>query len=391
MMERTAQVHTGDDFSCMNEPTIDKLRYLGITYQSAPLAIREHLQTQPDVWYDIARQDRDSNLTNLLVLATCERFELYILPSRRPSTQWQANMAHIFGLSPLRMEKYVRSLEGEHAARHLFRVAAGLESRIIGEPHILCQLRQAFDKAKEAHKVGATLSALCRAAIHTGKRVRKETDINRHRQSIVSLTIQDMKRSLHCLQHKRVAIVGTGTLATGLALALKGCSNRIDVVSDSMSRARTLANRIDGWALSRISFLSQLSDFDAVIMCTTCSTYVLHHDMVAPARSGVLSIWDLSAPRSVEPSVGNLRGVKLMAMDDLIQGLPDRREGRKACESIVEQELSRLLTWSLHRRVAPSISRLIKIVRAQACRRGTVIDSRRLHDQIIRLKQEAAA
>ncbi len=387
----TVQLQADNGSTYMSEPTIDRLLYLGITHQSAPLAIRELLHTDQDIWHEFMTAPNHLEPTSLLVLSTCDRFEIYALSSRESLNDWLAAIARVFGLSPSCLAPYTRSLTGDHAARHLLRVTAGMESRIIGEPHILSQLRQAFDQAKKIGTVGATLSALCRSAIHTGKRVRKETDINGHRQSIVSLTLQDMQRTLHRLQNSRIAIVGTGTLASGFVAALKDEPTRLVVVSDSLDRAQTLASTANALAWTREEFLNQLPAIDIVVMCTTCSSYILDTTMLASAALGDLSIWDLSSPRAVEPSVGHLYSVCLTHLDDLVQNLPDRPQGQRDCEDIVQQELSRLIDWSNHRRAAPKISRLIKTTRHQASQDGQVIDTRRLHHQIMRLKQEAAA
>jgi len=390
-MGRAFQLLDEHGSACVGEPAIDRLLYLGVTHQSAPLAIRELLHTDQDLGLQFAAACGDRGLSSLLVLSTCDRFEIYIFSSVKPLNDWLAITARVFGLSPACLAPYVSMFTGACAARHLLRVAAGMESRIIGEPHILCQLRHAFQKAKKIGTVGATLSTLCRSAIHTGKRVRKETDINRHRQSIVSLTIQDLQRTLRPRSHKRIAIVGTGTLATGFVAAMKDETNHLVVVSDRCDRARALAQSAGASAWTRGEWLAQLSTVDAVVMCTNCSSYVLNREVLASKVSRSLSIWDLSSPRSVEPSVGELSGVRLTHLDDLVQDLPDLQKGLSACEAIVQQELSRFMDWSIHRRVAPKISHLIKSMHHRARQDGRVIDTRRLHHQIMRLKKEAAA
>ncbi len=390
-MGRAFQLHTENGATSASDAAIDRLLYLGITHQSASLCIRELLHTEKNIWQQISKTYSYHGASELLVLSTCDRFEIYVIDRQKSSDDWLATIARLFGLSPHFLSPYTKSLTGERAARHLLRVAAGMESRIIGEPHILSQLREAFNKAKKVGTVGATLSALCRSAIHTGKRVRKETNINRHRQSIVSLTIQNMKQTLRRGTPHRIAIVGTGTLATGFAAAMKDKANNLIVVSESIDRARTLANAAGASAWTRHEFLSQLPTIDAVVMCTTCSSYVLSREIIASSASDDLCIWDLSSPRSVEPSVNNLKGIKLTHLDELVQDLPVRQEELIACDVIVGQELSRLMDWSIHRRVAPKISRLIKSTHHQANQAGQVIDTRRLHHQIMRLKQEAAA
>ena len=171
----------------------DRLQYIGITHESAPLAIRESLR--PDQGQRRAILERLAEVaTGRLVLSTCERFELYAMSARTDTATWVRLLANWFHLPAALVSRHVQTLQGSGAARHFLRVAAGLESRIVGEVQILGQTRDAFLLAQSAGSLDAHLNALGRAAIRAGKRVRSETTLNAEARSIATITLDHLHR-----------------------------------------------------------------------------------------------------------------------------------------------------------------------------------------------------
>lgn len=359
----------------------DRLFYIGITHESAPLAIRESLR--PDEGQRRAILERLAEVaTGRLVLSTCERFELYAMTSFTDTTTWVRLLANWFHLPAALIARHVQTLQGAGAARHFLRVAAGLESRIVGEAQILGQARDAFLLAQSNGSLDANLNTLGRTAVRAGKRVRTETSLNAEARSIATITLDHLARVAGRLCEKSVLLLGTGNLAEVVAAELlaRQCS-AVTLTGRNVERGQLLAKESNArfYALERLPEL--FGDADIVITCTSSPTYIVHPAIVPAGKS--LTFVDLSVPRNIDPEVARVPGVRLWDIDELVAGQPLALNGVTAANAIVEEELARFVRWTRERSAASRIASLL-----QSSHAGSPGE---LHRRIERIKAEAAA
>lgn len=385
---------------------------IGITinHRTAPLEVRERFKLSAengDALRTLLRQLAQEHL----LLSTCERLEIYAVVPRNSGSALLAQVRRVIQGRPdaetdarqtlqsaqectiHKVPEFLRSLSGADAALHLLRVAAGLESRIIGEPHVLGQVRQAYLTGLEQKTLGPILAALGRAAIHAGKRVRHETSINPSARSIVTLTLDALRESLGELSQSKVLIVGSGRLAGDLAAMLAYRGARLGFSGRSVERARSLALRHQAPADALDALPRMLVDADAVVACSSATEFVLTAETMAAVRRiescAKLVILDLSVPRNVDPAVGKCHHVTLRHLEEILSGERIRHEGLAAGESIVAEEVQRFEQWRRERRVAPRIAELSR--QAQPAPHAEKHAARRLHRKIMGIKCEAAA
>ncbi len=365
----------------------EHLFYVGITHESAPLAIRESMR--PDEEKRLAMLERMAAMADgRMVLSTCERFELYATTSCTDATTWVRSVAEWFQLPFSMVTRHVQTHRGAGVAQHLLRVAAGLESRIVGEPQILGQVRDAFLTAERAGALNAELNVMGRAAIRAGKRVRNETTLNAEARSIATIAVDHLERETGWLVDKSVLIVGTGNLAVVVGTEL--CREKVkclQIAGRNDERASSLAASHGATALRMDQLPQAIARADVVIACTSAPSHVIDAATIGRERSRPLIVLDLSVPRNVDPGVTQLYPVRLWDLDRLVSSQPVAFGGVAAAGAIVEEELSRFLRWRRERRVAPAIAAALAVV-AESNERP---DRRTLHQRIVRLKEAFVA
>ena len=371
---------------------MNDLFYFGLTQKSAPLAIRDRL-----------RADRDSQRAFLsrlsefaggrMVLATCERFEIYAASLCADRRIWTSFLASWFGLPPGCFENHVRTLSGPLVAEHLLRVAAGLDSRIVGERQILGQVRNAHETALEEGALDAQLSLLARTAIRAGKRVRQETQLDSGR-SIVTMAMDWLADTRESICGKRVAVVGSGRLA-GLVVSevIQRRPQCVTITGRNESRAAELASHHAAQNAMMSALPQTVARSEIVFACTASPSYLIDSALIGEGRAAPLQITDLCVPRNVDPCVADLPFVTLSHLDQIVShGLSVSRSGHtvpgseavKYAETIVGEELESFLRWQRERRTVPMIADLLSRAGAGA------IGKRALHEQIMRLKSGVA-
>ncbi len=369
---------------------IRDLFYIGITHETAPLAVRE--RARPDADKQREMLDRLARLARgRMVLTTCERFEIYAHGTRPGRDAWVRALADWFHLPAALVARHLRIESGLGVAEHLLRVAAGLESRILGESAILGQVRFAFQQALETYSLDPELSALARAAIHTGKRVRHETVVCDGARSIAALAVDRIAALSGSIRGLFVVVVGTGQLSAEVASELTARrARRIVVAGRNAKRTAALAKKFGATPAALHDLPAALRASDAAVACTSAPSYVIDQSVVGSGRTRALALVDLSVPRNIDPTVAHLPNVRLTHLDGLSCERNARQEGIAAANRIVQEELHDVLAWIRHRRVAPGIVELIDNAERRRADGGR-IDRRTLHQRIIRLKAEAAA
>ncbi len=367
-----------------------ELFHVGIRRADASLAIRECLygDAQQQLWLLRRLEPRAAGR---LVLSTCERFELYATTGRLDVDGWVEWLADWFHVESGLLSPCVRTLRGRSAAWHLLRVAAGLDSRVIGEPQVLGQFRRTYVQALDAGFLDPILSALGRSAIRAGRRVRHETPINRKGDSLATIAV---RRLVDCLGEpygRRVAVAGTGSLATHVAHELRRHQvGAVTIVGRNNHRTTVLAKAVHGMGVSLEHLAETTARADALVTCTSSPSYIVNRSTIGVHRAGTLWIVDLSVPRNVDPTVARLPGVELLHLDELAVGNPGKVDGVAAADRIVADELERFEQWLRQRRFAPIITSIVR--HAQALRTmDQPAAKRRLHQRIMRATAEAAA
>lgn len=282
-------------------------------------------------------------------LATCGRLELYVVDHDRALADWHAWIAAQTE-QPVRTVRAGWRIRAEFdAARHLLRVASGLRSPILGEDQILGQVRRAFLRAQDDGTLGPVLSALFRAAIHTGRRVRHETRIGAHVRTYAQRAIDALAESDAT---GRVVVLGTGAVATELIERLTQAGRSpLAIVSRHARRAAALAERVGSQALGLELLGTVIRDADALVACTAVAAPLVDAGCLPRTRVMPLRIVDLGAPRNVAPDVANVPYVSVTTLEDLLGGPAVPPRAVAAAERIVDHEVERFAVWLRARRM----------------------------------------
>lgn len=342
---------------------MSNLFVIGLSHRTAPIEIREALSIDGEA---LQRQLKQAAALcgEALVLSTCNRYELYgRVSDERALVEIEALIA---SKRPDAREHLYRH-RGDAAVRHLFRVAASLDSMVLGEPQILGQVKQAFQAAQQAGTVGPVLSALLPRAFQVAKRVRTDTAIGQSASSVASVAVGLAGQVFGKLAGHPVLLVGAGKMAELCARHLREASaDQFLVVNRTQKRAEELAGRLHGTAHD-FSELESLLGRAAVVLCSTGAREpVLRLEMlqrVMKARRGRwLLLIDIAVPRDIEPAISELENVYLYDIDALqavvTDNLSERQREASAAEKIVESELVRLQARQREGDVVPVIRAL---------------------------------
>lgn len=350
---------------------------VGITHREAPVELRERLAI-PSHQLEQAIERLRAYVQEGVIVSTCNRTEVFATVGHRASGVRTLTrfLAETSGLSEDDLGGHLRSHWQEHAIRHLFRVAAGLDSMIIGEGQILAQVRQAYDLCSRDQSVGPVLSRLFEQALLVGKRARSETAIARNAVSVSQAAVELARGVVGSLKQSTVVLIGAGKMGGLAAKALceRGVA-RVIVVNRGSDRATTLVEQLGGeaWPLARLDQALGLADI--VISSTAADDYVVRSSRlgtVMAGRSGrPMVVVDIAVPRDVEPNAAEIPDVHLYNVDDLsglcAANLDGRRREEEKIEAIIEEELTRFVAWWEAREVAPTIAALVQ--KAEAIRR----------------------
>lgn len=299
-------------------------------------------------------------------MTTCNRVEVY-LATRDPRGTERAVRSWLDGYAPEDISGHVRFKTNEDSARHLFRVAAGVESMVVGEDEILGQVKDAYENGRERGTIGPTLDAAFAKAIQVGKRARTETDINEGATSIGSAAVDLAEDLLGSLEGRTVMVVGAGETATLVAKALSRHElDAIFVANRTRSRAEELASALDGIAVDYDQIADYIPRSDVLISATAAPHAILSRDDLAGMRADDdrLLVVDIAQPRDIDDAAGDLPGLELHNLDSLKsitqEGLEKRREEIARVQEIVEEALHSLELSFAHRDVEDLIGDLYR-------------------------------
>lgn len=332
---------------------------LGLSHNTAPLALRERISCSLPEEHGLLEVvedglDRFSALAEIALLSTCNRIELYAVvdaPAEEAQHLLIDYLAAVHTVNAGSFDDYLYFRQGQAAIEHLARVAAGLDSLVLGEPQILGQVNDAYMTAVEANTAGPVLTALFRGAIRAGKRARTETAISSNPASVSSVAITLAQQFAGDLERQEVLVVGLGEMGQ---LALSALRKRkianISLANRSQERAERLAAGWQGRAYGLEELPQALATADTVICATAAPHTVVDAEMaraaVAQRKRRPLVIIDIAVPRDVEPDVAGVPGIHLFDIDDLEENLDEALAARQQeiprVEAIIAEEIEAL-------------------------------------------------
>jgi glutamyl-tRNA reductase len=343
---------------------------VGLNHRTAPLELLERVTVSaarlPKALADLRARD---NLDEVVVLSTCMRTEVWATAERfHPAVQEIRNFLCESSFSvPEDIGDHMTILYDDAAIGHLFAVAAGVDSAVLGESEVLGQVRAAWDVARSEGTAGPVLSGLFRKALEVGKRVRSETGIARGTASVSQAAVQLAAHHLQTpLAGRRILVLGAGEMGEALAVALAGAEDAdVRVANRTPARAQALARRVGGRAVGLDELPAALDDVDVLLTSTGSPQPLLTVDDLAPVlarRTSPLLIVDIAVPRDVELGVRQLSGVTVLDLDDLRAfaraGLEERRREVSRVHGIIDEEVVAYLGDALAREAAPTIAAL---------------------------------
>jgi glutamyl-tRNA reductase len=340
---------------------------VGVSHRTAPLALRERVELDDRRAAALLASLNDHpEIEEAASLSTCNRTEIYLATNDAGAAERivTAELALVGAMPRDVLSEASRTLLATEAVRHLFRVAAGLESMVVGEAEIQGQVRRSYELALSLGTSGPIINRLLQDALRVGKRVRTETGISRHRASVASVAVELARRELGDLEGRPALVIGAGKHGALTARALTDAGvQTVYVANRARDRAEDLAGRFGGRTASFDDLAAELRHCDLVLTCTACPHRVLTRRELAAAVDGrSLVVIDTAVPRDVEPAAAELRGVTLYDLDDIqremTRNLSAREQEARRAAPIIDEEVATFERRLASLEIVPTISAL---------------------------------
>lgn len=328
---------------------------LGINHKTAPVALREKVAFTPDSLVSaLSSLKKQEGVSESVIVSTCNRTEIYVngaFDSCESILRW---LAQFHRVDEQLIGEHSYQFSQDEAIRHIMRVAAGLDSLILGEPQILGQVKQAFNDARHSGTVSAEFERLFQHTFSVAKKVRTDTDIGANAVSVAFAAVQLAKHIFSALPKRSVLLVGAGETIELVAQHLKEQGvTQLHVANRTVARAQTLADKLGANVLTLAQVPEQLHNFDIVISSTASQLPLIGKGMVEGAlkqrRNMPMFLVDLAVPRDIESQVNELGDAYLYTVDDLQhiveQNLASREEAAEEAEQIISGQVDTYLSW----------------------------------------------
>jgi len=352
----------------------------GLNHRTAPVELREQLafdlHALPQALQDLRSRD---GVIEGLILSTCNRVEVAVTAG----DELDCDALILDFLKTSRrvgnIEPHLYRFEGRDAIRHLFRVAASLDSMVVGEPQILGQLKQAYAVAKSEGAVNGFLDTVLTRAFSVAKRVRSETEIGHSAVSVSYAAVELAREIFGSLAGRCVLLIGAGKMSELAARHLKRVgATKIYVTNRTRERAEQMARIFDGTLIDYSAFRAALPEADIVIASSGAPHYILHKEdmrrVIETRRNRPVFVIDIAVPRNVDPAVNEVDNVFLYDIDDLQavvqQNMQSRQAEARQAEEIINEEVDRLIERLQAREVTPTIISLQE--QLEQIRRGEI-------------------
>jgi glutamyl-tRNA reductase len=349
-----------------------ELILVGLSHHTAPLAVREKLAIAGEELPLVLRALRERGLEEAMLVSTCNRVEMYA-SAESPTTAVRAVRDYFSErVGGQDISAHLYEYTGANVARHAFRVAASLDSLVVGEPQILGQVKDAFTVASDASTVGTLLGRCMTRAFAVAKRIRSETGIAAGAVSVSTIACDLAKSIFGELTGRRVVLVGAGEMSEGAAKALAQQGTLLTVVNRNQERAQNVAQSCGGEAREWDQLSHELIGADVVITSTASPRYVITRELmqgvIKARRHRPLFLIDIAVPRDVDPRVESMDNVFLYDVDDLqqvaAQAMAARKREAEQAERIVEEEVSAFEQWQRSLGLTPTLVALRERVRS---------------------------
>ncbi len=343
------------------------LKILGLNHNTAPVEIREQVVFAGDeIGRALSHVRELGGVEEAVLLSTCNRTEFYVIADDTGQAQLREWLHDSKNLNPSFGDSLFQ-LDGDEAIRHIFRVACGLDSMVLGEPQILGQLKDAYRSAETAGTIGKQLSRLFQHTFSVAKKVRTDTEIGSSPVSVAYAAVSLAEQFFAGFSQHTAVLVGAGVTVELLAkhLTRKGIG-RLFVANRDVKKARKLANRFSGFALPLSELEGALPEADILISSTASADPVVTFEQVKAAikmrkRRPIVAV-DIAVPRDIEAEVTTLDDVYLYTVDDLdklvLQGQGNREAAAIDANRILDDEIARYLSIERSKKVAPVITAL---------------------------------
>lgn len=370
---------------------------VGLNHTTAPVEIREQLAfREAEIPEVLPLLRKNLGAEELLLLSTCNRTEL--LAVARPADKIDSNtilnaLCEVRSRPFISLETHIYEFRGEEAIRHLFHVAAGIDSMVLGEPQILGQFRQAYSLACQAETAGLFVNRACHRAFSVGKRVRTETDLGYGAVSAAYVAVSLAKKVFSQLNRHTALIIGAGEMAEAAATHLKEHEiGELLFVNRTEEKAQQLAVEFEAEAVPWDDLFQALERADVVISSTGAPHFILthtqFHGIMDKRRNRPIFLIDLAVPRDVDPEINNHDNAFVYDIDSLQQvadqNLARRKSAIPAAQKIINQEVAGFHRWQENLRVEPVIKmmheRLEEIRRMEMAKTGRRLDDAHIED-----------
>ena len=349
---------------------------VGLNHSTAPVTLREKAAVRVEKLCDSLSLLRQY-VPHGVILSTCNRTEVYTL-GNHPAEEVGIDLLNIMtDISSINLLPHIYLRENETAFGHLFRVASGLDSMIVGEYEILGQVRQALEAAERAKMLNPPLRHIFQSAIRTGRRAREETGISKNAVSVSSVAVDLAERVVGDLKECKVVVIGAGEAGRLVVkVARERGASRIAIASRTKDRALTIAESLGGIPIDLNNLVEELITTDIVVTCAGAPHRILHvphlEETMQKRAELPLVIIDIAVPRDVDPEVRQIRNIFLYDIDDLTEISEINRKQREGeiqmTKEIIAAEVSTLVFWWRALEVSPLVSALMR--KAEEIRRA---------------------
>lgn len=342
------------------------LTTIGINHETAPVDIREQVAFPPDRLVDALKSLKSSGIAQgSAILSTCNRSELYLTHRTQEQDAISAWLHDFFQLNNNALKPYTYVHQDREAVVHMNRVAAGLNSLVLGEPQILGQMKDAYAFSREAQTLNALLDRLFQHVFNTAKQVRTETAIGSNPVSVAFAAVQLAKQIFSQLNNKRALLIGAGETIELVARHLKEHgAQQITIANRTLANASKLAKEVDGIGINLADIPLHLHEADIIISSTASTLPILGKGAVESAlnkrKNNPMLLIDIAVPRDIEVEVAQLENAYLYTVDDLAniveEGRKSREQAAQDAEQIVQQKADQFMQqWRVIADAAPLI------------------------------------
>jgi glutamyl-tRNA reductase len=328
---------------------------LGINHQTAPVDIREKVAFAPEqMGSALVELQKFATINESVIVSTCNRTEIYCDTSSESGNAISHWLCGYHGMSSEALSPYIYQYNDQEVARHLFRVASGLDSMVMGESQILGQLKQSFDQARNGNSVDSILGRLFQHSFNVAKRVRTDTEIGAHPVSVAFTAVSLSKQIFGELDELQALLIGAGATIELVARHLRSQNIGSMVIANrSLENAASLAKEVGAQAVSIGDVPQQLINADIVISSTASQLPILGKGATETAlkrrKHRPIFMVDLAVPRDIESQVGELEDIYLYTVDDLKQVIDENQRTRalaaESAQEIINFEVNSFDQW----------------------------------------------